>query len=128
MFNSHQAKNFVMYSLVSLFFTAYPALAQGEKIVEFDETRKFVEIALIVISALLAINALMLLFGGVPQIAGGDSGFSALFPSLAASFFGVIIILSGGFIIGQLTPILITLISIFCTVFVATLFLALAHR
>ena len=127
MLNLQRPMNFLIYSLTGWYLTAYPALAQGEKIAELDETREFVEIALIAISTLVAIYTLLLLVRGVAQIGGGTSGFSALFPSLFTSFIGVVPILLGGLIIGQLTPILITLIFILCAVFVATLMMALVH-
>lgn len=61
MLNSRQARRVLVYGLVNLFFTTYPVLAQGEKFMELDnETIKFVEIALIVISVLLITITLFL--------------------------------------------------------------------
>ncbi len=127
MFNLHQAKNFVAYSLISLFFTAYPALAQGEKIVELDdETMKFAEIALIVISGLLITVTLFLAIAGVKQISQKNS-VSTMFPAAIASIGGATQILLGGMIIGQLTPILGIFLTVFSGLFVAILIVAIVN-
>ena len=97
MFNSHQAIKFLAYSLISLFFSAYPVLAQREKIVELDdETMKFAKTALIVISGLLMTITLFLVVNGARQMI-QKNNVAALLPAAIASIGGAIEILQSWF-------------------------------
>lgn len=127
MLNSRQARKVLFCSLVSLFFTTYPVLAQGEKLVELDnETMKFVEIALIVISVLLITITLFLAIGGVQQMFQKNSA-STLMPALIACVGGATEILLGGLIIGQLTPILGIFLAVFGGIFIAVLIVVMVN-
>jgi len=127
MLYSYQAIKFFFYNLISLFFTIYPALAQGKKIVELDdETIKFAEIVLIVISGLLITITLFLVVNGVRQMIQKNS-VAALFPAAITSIGGATEILLGGLIIGQLTPILGIFLTVFSGIFIAILIVVIVN-
>ncbi len=127
MLNLQRPMNFLLYSSSGWYLTAYSALTQGKKIMKLDdETMKFAEIILIVISGLLITITLFLAIGGVKQMVQKNS-VSTMFPAAIASIGGATEILLGGLIIGQLTPILGIFLTIVSGIFMAILIVVIVN-
>lgn len=104
MFNLHQARKFLFYSLVGLCFTAYPALAQGKKIVETDQTMEVLKnilIGLLILSTVFAF-ALLLLTTFLITV---RFNLSTVLPSLVLPLGLIALTLIGSFCIGEFIPI-----------------------
>ena len=113
MFNLQKTKNLMFYSLISFCLTAYPALAQGEKIVENEQTMKVI----INIFAGFSVLGTILTFVYcimATRLALFNSDYSSISLSLIFCWFLVAFIWLSSFIIGRFVPMLAYAIAANC--------------